>query len=187
MVTELGIVTVVTPAQFLNIPSGIWVNPFSKVTDVRFVVPVNTPPTFEGPFTNVFGIVIVVSLGQFLNTSKLIFSNCPKLTLAKLLHPLNAPYPISCIEFETVTPVILVADLKASLPIDITVFSSKVDGIVTFPVNSDAFVHFKFSIWFESFNSYSQFAVTPLIVDVAVYLSFANTFPLNPTNNKKFL
>ena len=87
-----------------------------------------------------------VRLVHPLNTSKDKVVIFPKLTFVKLVHPLNAPYPISCIEFETVTPVILVADLKASLPIDTTTLSSKVEGIVTFPVNSDAFVHFKFSI-----------------------------------------
>ena len=78
------------PVHVLKIPPGIWVKPSSNVIDVKFVVPVNTPPTFVGPLTNVFGIVIAVNFGQFLNTSNLISSICPNSTLVKLSQSLNA-------------------------------------------------------------------------------------------------
>ena len=120
------------------------------------------------PFFNVLGIVISVKLVQPLKTLNDIAVIFPKSTLFNLVQFSNALYPISVTEFGIVISVIPFADLKASSPNVTTVFPSILAGILTFPVKSVEFVHFKFSIWFELFNSYSQFTVTPFIVDVAV-------------------
>ena len=81
----------------------------------------------------------------------------PKSTLFNFVQFSNALYPISVTVLGIVISVILVADLKALSPNVTTVFPSKVDGIITFPIKSVGFIHFKFSIYFVSCVLYCSF------------------------------
>ena len=148
------------------------VNPSSNVIFVKLLQFVNIFDT--APCFNVFGIFILVSAVQFLNTANDNDSIFPKFTSFKFVQSVKALYSIVFTLSGTTTPVIFEAPLKALSPIVTTSFPSIRPGIVTFPVNSLLLVHFKFSILFSSFKLYVKFAVTPLILQLYVYSSAAN-------------
>ena len=139
--------------QFLNIEVSIIVKP---------------------PF-NVFGIFILVNPVQSANAAAFISSTLPNSTAVNPVHFQNEFFAILFILLGITTFVIFVAPVNASSPNATTFKPSNVEGIVTFPVNSVGFVHFKSIIWFDLSILYSHFTVTPFITLVVVWTSAANT------------
>ena len=130
LVTLLGIVILVRLVQFLKAPSPILVTPSGIVILVRLVQPLKA---LFPMLVTLSPIVTLVRLVQPSKALKMMSTPLPIMMLVRLVQPLKAFSPISVTLSGIVMLVRLLQNMKAPLPILVTVLPSIVAGITSLP------------------------------------------------------